>query len=124
MEGVRDTDTKLDSVVKSSIVGVSISVADERDEGRAGTRVKGGNRERGILLTSAGDGGIVLIRLTGGGGRRIEVSDETSIFSGSMRERADGGGRKDERRKRQWQLPCLRTGWNRRRRLRKEGQRN
>jgi hypothetical protein len=35
MEGVRETDTELDSVVKSSVVGVSISVADERDGGES-----------------------------------------------------------------------------------------
>jgi hypothetical protein len=40
-----DTDTELDSVVKSNVVGVSISVTDKRDGGRAGTGVKGGNRE-------------------------------------------------------------------------------
>ena len=83
--------------MKSSVVGVSISVADERDEGRAGTGVKGGNGERGALLTRAGDGGIVLIRPIDDGepvGRRIEVSNETSIPSGSMTERTEGEGRK------------------------------
>jgi hypothetical protein len=45
MEGVRETDSELDSDVKSSVVGVSISVPDERDGGRAGTGVKGGSGE-------------------------------------------------------------------------------
>jgi len=45
MEGVRDIDNELDSDVKSSVVGVSMSVADKRDGGRAGTGVKGGNGE-------------------------------------------------------------------------------
>lgn len=44
-----------------------------------------------------GDGGIVLIRPTDDGepvGRRIEVSNETSIPSGSITDRTDGEGRK------------------------------
>ena len=47
MDGVRDigTDNELDSVVKSNVVGVSMSVIDEGDAGRAGIGVKGGNRE-------------------------------------------------------------------------------
>lgn len=45
MEGVREIDPESDSLVKSSVVGVSISVADEREGGKAGTGVKGGNGE-------------------------------------------------------------------------------
>ena len=99
MEGVRDigTDNELDSVVISNVVGVSMSVIDERDEGRAGTGVKGGNGECGVTLTGAGDGGIVLMRATDDGepvGRRMDVSNDTSIPSGSMTERSEGEGRK------------------------------
>jgi hypothetical protein len=50
MEGDREMDTcetdrELESVVKSSVVGVSISVAERREGGKAGTGVKGGNGE-------------------------------------------------------------------------------
>ena len=74
-----------------------MSVADERDGGRAGTGVKGGKGECAVMLTGAGDGGIVLMRPIDDGepvGRRIDVSNETSIPSGSMTERSEGEGRK------------------------------
>lgn len=50
-----------------------------------------------MILTGAGDGGIVLKRPTDDGepvGQRIEVLNEVSIPSGSITERTDGEGLK------------------------------